>query len=112
MTPEPSHGTCLEDYFLDLNINISDNNKLGFKMYNNTDDFDFEVIDFPFSESNIHSNITYSEFYSQLLRYARICGGYIDFKNRCKILSQKFILTSFSANKLIWQLKKFSFYYN
>ena len=109
---EPSHGAGLEDHFLDLNINISDNNKLSFKMYNKTDDLDFEVTNFPFPESNIHSNITYSAFFSQLLRYARICSNYIDFKNRCKILSQKFILTGFSANKLTWQFKKFSFRYN
>ena len=59
-------------------------------MYNKTDDFDFEVINFPFPESNIHSNITYSVFSSQLLRYARLCSNYIDFKNRCKILRPKF----------------------
>ena len=80
LTLEPSHGTDLEDHFLDLNINISENNKLSFKMYNKTDDFDFEVINFPFPESNIHSNITYSAFFSQLLRYARIYINYIDFK--------------------------------
>ena len=81
-------------------------------MYNKTDDFDFEVISFPFPESNIHSNITYSAFFSQLLRYASICSNYIDFKNRCKILSQKLISRGFSANKLTWQFKKFSFHYN
>ena len=59
---EPSHGTGLEDHVLDLNINISDSNKLGFKMYNKTDDFDFEVINFRFPESNLHSKITYSAF--------------------------------------------------
>ena len=103
---EPSHGAGNEDHFLDLNINICDNNKLSFKMYNKTDDFDSEVISFPFPESNIHSNITYSAFFSQLLRYARICSNYIDFKNRCKILSQKLISRGFSANKLTWQFKK------
>ena len=63
----------MKDHFLDLNINICDNNKLSFK----TDDFDFEVISFPFPESSIHSNITYSAFFSQLLRYARICSNLI-----------------------------------
>ena len=86
LTLECSHGAGLEDYFIDLNINISDNNRLSFKMYNKIDDFNFEVINFPFPESNIHSNITYWAFFSQLLRYARICSNYIDFKNRCKIL--------------------------
>ena len=69
------------DHFLDLIINISDNNKLVFKIYNKTDDFNFEEINFPFLESNIHSNITYSAYYSQLLRYAKICSNYTDFKH-------------------------------
>ena len=81
-------------------------------MYNKMDGFNFEVINFPFLESNIHSNITYLAFFSQLLRYARICNNYIDFKNRYKILSQKLILRGFSANKLTWQFKKISFHYN
>ena len=104
LTLEPSHDH--EDHFLDLNIIISDNYKLSFKMYNKTDDFDFEVISFPFPESNIHSSITYSAFFSQLVRYAKISSNYIDFKNWCKILSQKLILRGFSANKLTWQFKK------
>ena len=64
LTLKRSHGAGHEDYFLDLNVNICDNNKLSFKMYNKTDDFDFEVISFPFPESNIHSNITYFPFFS------------------------------------------------
>ena len=50
LTIETIHGIGLEDHFLDSNINISYNNKLGFKMYNKTDDFD--VINFLFPESN------------------------------------------------------------
>ena len=80
LTLEPSHGKGLDNHFLYLNHNMSDNNKLGFKIYNKTDDFDFKVIIFPFPESNIRSNITYSAFFSQLLRYARICSNYIDLK--------------------------------
>ena len=75
-------------------------------MYNKTDYIDFEVISFPFPKSNIHSHIKYSAFFSQLLRYARICSNYIDFKNGCKILRQKLILRGFSTNKLTWQFKK------
>jgi len=41
---------------------VSDNNKLIFKTYNKTDDFYFEVCNFPFPGSNIYSNITYSAF--------------------------------------------------
>jgi hypothetical protein len=80
---EPSFGTGQYEHFLDLNINISDNNKLVFKIYNKTENFNFEVINFTFLESNIHSNTTYSAFYSQLFRYARVRSNYTHFKNRC-----------------------------
>ena len=70
-----------------LDINVSHINKLVFKIYNKTDDFNFEVVNFPFLENNIHSNITYS----QLFRYTRIFSNYIDFKSRSQILSHKLI---------------------
>ena len=109
ITLQPSLSTGLEGHFLDLNINISDNNKLSFKMYTKTVDFDFELINFPFPEINKHSNITSSVFYSQLLRYARIFSNYIDFKNGCKVLNQKLLLRGFSANILNGNLKNLIF---
>ena len=47
------------DPVLDLNIKISDNKRIVFKIGNKTDDFNLEVSNFPFLES-----ITYSAFYS------------------------------------------------
>jgi hypothetical protein len=51
-------------------------------------------------------------YFSQLFRYARICTNYIDFRNRCMLLSKKLIVRGFSANKLAWQFKKLCFKYN
>ena len=109
---EPSNGKGNYDHFLYLDINVTPNNTLVFKIYNKTDDFNFEIVNFPFPKSNIHSNITYSSYFSQLFRYARICTNYIDFKSRSQILSHKLIVRGFSANKLAWQFKKLSFQYN
>ena len=51
------------DHFLDLNIRIfADRFIVG--IYHKVDDFDFEVISFPFPESNIHSKVGYNCFYS------------------------------------------------
>ena len=61
---EPSYGTRHSDHSIYLNINISDNNELVFKIYNKTDNnFD--------NNFNKHSNITYSALYFQLFRCAR-----------------------------------------
>ena len=109
---ESSNGNGKYDHFLDLEINVVPNNTINFKIYNKTDDFNFEIVNFPFPKSNIHSNITYSSYFSQLFRYARICTNYIDFRNRCMLLSKKLIIRGFSANKLAWQFKKLCFKYN
>ena len=109
---ESSNGNGNYDHFLDLDINVAPNNTLFLKIYNKTDDFNFEIVNFPFPKSNIHSNITYSSYFSQLFRYARICTNYIDFRNRCMLLSKKLIVRGFSANKLAWQFKKLCFKYN
>ena len=63
-------------------------------MYNKTDDFDFEVINFPFTHN---------------IQFARICSSYTYFNYRCKILSNKLILRGFSVSKLFWQLKNLVF---
>jgi len=76
---ETSYGNGKYAYFLD--INILHNNKKVFKIYNKTDDSNFEVVNFPFFDSNQYSKITYLMFYSQIFRYARICSNWIFFFN-------------------------------
>jgi len=74
LVPEPSYGKGNYDHFLDLDINISSNNKLVFKIYNKTNDFNCEVINVPFPESNIHSNFSFLAFLVLLL-LELICHG-------------------------------------
>ena len=63
-------------------VNVLHNIKLVFKIYKKADDFIFFLeVKFTFLKRKIHSNITYSAFYSKLFRYARISSNYIDFKN-------------------------------
>jgi len=63
---EPSYGNDNFAHFLD--INISHNNKSVFKIYNKTDDFNFEVVNFTFLDSNQDSKITHSTFYCKTFR--------------------------------------------
>ena len=76
------------DHFLDLNIRIFAE-KFIVGIYHKVDDFDFEVISFPFPESNIHSKVGYNCFYSQLIRFYRLCNNVIDFAIRVKMLYGK-----------------------
>ena len=70
---------------LDMQANI-DSNSIVTKVYCKTDYFPFHIISLPFLDSNIAKNICYLVFYSQVLRYQRLCSYRIDFEDRCKQL--------------------------
>ena len=78
------------DTFLDLDIQIEGGNFIT-KVYHKVDDFDFEVVSFPFPTSNISDFITYDSFYSQLIRFSSICSKLDDFTVRCKRLTESLI---------------------
>ena len=68
----------LVDY-LDLTF-INSGSKLSTRLYNKRDDFDFRIVNFPFLSSNIPSGPSYGVYISQLIRYARCCSHYNDFR--------------------------------
>ena len=57
--------------FLDMTISIY-RGKLYIKLYDKRNDYDFDVISFPYLDSNIPKGQSYGIFISQLIRYARI----------------------------------------
>ena len=48
------------------------NGRIITKVYCKTDHFPFEVISFPFLESNIDNGLCYRVFYSQVIRFQRL----------------------------------------
>ena len=84
---------------MDLSIRIhAERFILG--IYHKVDDFNFEVINFPFPESNIHSRIGYNAFYSQLVRFFRLCNNINDFSVRVKMLYSKLHKRGYSKHIL------------
>ena len=75
----------LADY-LDLTFIIDSGGKLSTRLYDKRDDFDFHIVNFPFLSSNIPSGPSYGVYNSQLIRYARCCSHYDDFRYRHKCL--------------------------
>ena len=65
------------------------------------DDFNFEVICHPFPDSNIHSSLDYSTFYSQLIRFHRLCNNKSDFLFRAKLIYQTLINRGYKFNLLL-----------
>ena len=87
------------DSFLDLLIRIH-NKKFVVGIYHKVDDFNFEVISFPFPSSNIHSQLGYNSFYSQLVRFFRLCNNVMDFSARVRITFYKLSKRGYSDSIL------------
>ena len=69
--------------FSDLHLSISN----GFdssKIYDKRDDFDFDIVNFPFLEGDVQRCPSYGVYTSQLIRFARVCSHVDDFNNRNK----------------------------
>lgn len=94
------------DHFLDLNIRVHNDNFVT-GIYHKVDDFSFEVISFPFPESNIHSKVGYNSFYSQLVRFFRLCNNVNDFATRVKMLFFKLRGRGYSESILTRYFLKF-----
>ena len=96
----------LKDTFLDIDIRIEDDN-FDTRIYHKVDDFNFEVVSFPFPTSNISDYITYNSFYSQLVRYAFISSKFDYFAARCKKLADSLILRGYKKHKFKINFKNF-----
>ena len=79
-----------EASFLDLHVSISD----GFvktKIFDKWDDFDFDIVNFPFLDGNVPRSTSYGVYISQLVRFARVSGHVDDFGARNGVLTAKLL---------------------
>ena len=76
--------------FLDLNLCIS-NGTVSTKIYDKRDDFDFDIVNFPFLDCDVPRRTSYGIYISQLIRFARASSNLNDFDYRNKALTAKFL---------------------
>ena len=76
--------------YLDLHI-VSQNSNLIFTVYDKREDFNFEIVNFPFMDSCIPRKSALGVYYSQLIRYLRLNTDFLGFKNKCKQLANKLL---------------------
>ena len=69
-----------EAAFLDLHLSIS-NDIVSTKSYDKRDDFDFEIVNFPFLDGVVPGSISYGVYISQLIRFARASSYFADTRN-------------------------------
>ena len=81
-------ATDTEAPFLDLHLSIA-NGFVSSKIYDKRDDFDFDIVNFPFLDGEVPRRASYGVYISQLIRFARVCNHVADFNARNKCLTVK-----------------------
>ena len=61
-------------------------------IYDKRDDFDFDIVNFPFLDGNIPRAPSYGVYISQLIRFARVSSHVLDFNNRNRFLTAKLLI--------------------
>ena len=74
--------------FLDLHLSIA-NGFVSSKIYDKRDDFDFDIVNFPFLDGDVPRSTSYGVYISQLIRFARVSSHVVDFNARNKSLTAK-----------------------
>ena len=112
---------CLEEYFkhiypdsltlnkenefdsaasvLDLDISIKEGSFFS-RVYDKRDKFGFKVVQFQPATSNQASSVLYGTYYSQLVRYSRICNNFEAFSDRVSRLNNDLIVLGYKRDRL------------
>ena len=92
--------------FLDLHLSIS--NEIVFtKIYDKRDDFDFEIVNFPFLDADVPRSTSYGGYISQLVRFDRASSCVTYFNTHNKFLIQKLLKQGYRYHKLRKTFSKF-----
>ena len=89
----------IEASFLDLHLTIS-NDTASTKIYDKRDDFDFEIVNFPFLDGYVPRSTSYGVYISQLIQFARASSHVADFNTRNLLFTQKLLNQGYLYYKL------------
>ena len=94
--------------FLDLHLSIS-NGFVSSRIYDKRDDFDFDIVNFPFLDGDVPRSTSYGIYISQLIRFARarVSSYVVDFNARNKSLTAKLLQQGYRYHKLRKTFSKF-----
>ena len=77
------------------------------KIYDKWDDFDFEIVNFPFLDRDVPRSPSYGVYISQLICFARGCFNVDDFNNRNLFLTAKLLKQGYRYHKIRKAFSKF-----
>ena len=100
-----ANSSDTEAPFLDLNLCLS-NGTVSIKIYDKRDDFDFDIVNFPFLGGDVPRCTSYGEKYLNI-RFARASSNLNDFNYRNKALTAKLLRQGYRYFKLRKAFSKF-----
>ena len=101
-----ANSSATEAPFLDLNLSIT-NGIVSSKIYDKRDDFNFEIVNFPFLDGDVPRSPSYGVYISQLIRFARVCSNVDDFSNRNLFLTAKVLKQGYRYHNIQRAFSKF-----
>ena len=102
-TTDSTDGTS----YLDLYLFKDQYGFLSRRLYDKRDDYSFNIVNYPFMDSNIPQGPAYGVYISRLVAFARACQTLGDFNQRHKNLLQKLISQGYTINRLHSKFLKF-----
>ena len=103
-----ANASDTEAAFLDFYLSIH-NDIVSTKIYDKRDDFNFDIVDFPFLDGVVPQRPSHGLYIhvSQLIRFARASSHVTDFSNRNKFLTAKHLKQGYRYHKLRKAFSKF-----
>ena len=101
-----ANSSDTEAPFLDLNLCIS-NGTVSTKIYDISDDFDFDIVNFPFLDGDVPRRTSCGIYILQLIRFAKDSSNLNDFNYRNKALTAKLLRQGCCYFKLRKAFSKF-----
>ena len=95
-----------EASFLDLHLSIS-NGFVKTKSLDKRDDFDFNIVNFPFLDCDVPRSTSYGVYISLLIYFARLSSHVDDFNTHNKILTAKLLIQRYRYHKIRKAFSKF-----
>ena len=77
------------------------------KIYDKRDDFNFEIVNFPFLDGDVPRSPSYGVYISQLIHFARVCSNVDDFNNRSLFLTALLLKQGYSYHEIRKTFSKF-----
>ena len=69
------------------------------KIYDKRDDFDFDIVNFPFLDIDVPRRPSYGVYISKHIRFARVCCHVVDFNALNEYLTAKLLKQGYRYHK-------------